>query len=582
MPLFPGINKLSVFGYSDTRAAGRARDPDRERQPELDWILDQYPVWRGLFDGTALEETISHTEDPGKSSDHEDYRWPVRYNLIKSYCMLHAGMLWGRGRTGAEAGDLFEVRIDPKKPGVREVSDWGPRFQDALQYFWSQQGHILRSNGTIQQWAGGAILKISWNPFVPTSVGGIILETIQPEHFYPIWDPLNFEALIAVKIKFPVSKAVALEKYALTEKELEDFSDDDAVPVEEYWDRRRFFIRVGRRGREDGGVYARRPSDGRVLRGENPWRHPITKQGIIPVFYVPRIRTGHFFGESLAADLIGIQEELNKTLADFGDALTRGTHPAFGISDYTGPGSKDRTIPMSRHGAVNLGKTAPGGTPPKVHEFPLPKVPEQTDAFVDRLLNLSESAAGITPAAKGMAQGVKSGLTMALEMLTTANLVDWERSHWEQVIARPGGINEALAVIWWHKGKLTDYSYKVSDAVFGLRNRVEFHPLVPRDRIEVIDEVVRLATARAVSPQEWLRRLGDIEDLDTEMTHLIAFLTWMAQIEAAVAGRAVQVSEPTNPEEPAQALPEVKGETEEPATKQPAKQPEGQKPRQKS
>ena len=580
MSIFPGLTKLGIFSYSDTRVAGQERDPDRSRQPELDWIMDQYPTWRGLFDGTALQETISHTEDPSTSSKHEDYRWPVRYNLVKSYCLLHAGMLWGRGRTGAEAGDLFDIRVDTRKPGVREVSDQGPRLEEALQYFWAQQGHILRASGTIQQWAGGAILKVRWDPGWPTAVGGVVLEMIQPEYFYPVWDPLNYESLLAAKIKFPVNKAVAMEKYGLTEAELKDFEDDDAVPVEEYWDRKQFYVIVGKRAGQ-GGVIARRPFDGKQLEGSNPWKHPVTKQGIIPIFYVPRIRTGHFFGESLAADMIGVQEELNKTLADFGDALTRGTHPAFGLSDFNGPGSKDSVIPISRHGAVNLGNTTPGGSPPKVHEFPLPKVPEQTDAFVTRLLDLSESAAGITPAAKGMSQGAKSGLTMALEMLPTANLVDWERSHWEQAIARPGGINEALAVIWHTKGKVTDRSYKVGEGVFGLLNRVEFRPIVPRDRIEVIDEVVRLATAEAVSPKEWLRRLGDVPDLDEELVDLIAFLTWRAQIEAAVAGRAVKVSKPTNPEEPARALPEVKGETEQPASKQPAKQPQGQS-RQKS
>jgi hypothetical protein len=265
-------------------------------------------------------------------------------------------------------------------------------------------------------------------------------------------------------------------------------------------------------------------------------------------------------------------------LADYGDALTRGAHPAFGISDYNGPGKKKGVLAIPRHGAMNMGSSIPGSNPPKVHEFPKPAVPPQTGEFLERLHSVSENVAGLTPAARGVTQASnKSGIAVALEMLPTTNLVDWERAHWSSAIGGRGGINEICAVIWSRKMKtLPEIVPGVTNSMVGLRQDVKFRPVVPRDRLEIIDEVVRLATARAVSPQEWLKRLGDVEDETEELENLIRFLTGMAAIEAAVAGRGITVSEPENPQEMPKVRPELGPETNA-QTKQPAKQPEGQK-----
>ena len=580
----PGITRLDRSQYADARNPRGSKEPALDQQPQLQWYMDRYPTWRSLYDGTALEETMSATQDPASSSPV--FRWPVRFNLISSYCQLHAGMLWGHGRSGSSSTELFRVRVDPKIPGRKTATEMAPRLQDVLNYFWSRQSHILRANSAIQQWAGGAVIKVSWRPDSRQSVYGIVLETIQPEHFFPIWNPTNFDELYAVKIKFTVSKAVAMARYNLTDAELRRFGDRDRIPVEEYWDAARYYIVLGK-DQGDKGVVARR-EDGSPLKGPNPFIHPRTRRGVIPVHYIPRIRTGGYLGESLAYRLEGIQQEMNKTLADYGDALTRGAHPAMGISDYTGPGSKKEIIAIPRHGALNLGPTAPGGTSPKVHTFPLPQVPPQTGEFLERLHGMSEAVAGLTPAARGVNQGKESGLAIALQMLPTTNLVDWERAHVAQSLAGGGGLHDTLLAIWWSKrgrAAVVDSvlpSLGDSESIFDLDQDIEYAPVIPRDRLDVIDEVVRLSTNPSVSPREWLKRLGDIEDLDEEWENLKEYLIFVAEKEAAVAGRAIKVSEPTNPRNPERAYPTISGETAEPAPKQAPKQPQGVKPQDRS
>lgn len=567
--------------YSDTRTD--KADPERNKQPELDWYMEHYALWRSLFNGTALEEKLSITTDLSTDTEQNEYRWPVRFNLIRSFCLLYAGFMWGRGTTAAKADHLFDIRVNSKVPGRPgpESTDQAKRLQDILTYWWSYWFHTLRPHAATQQWAGGTVVKVAWNPFSPGSVYGIQLQSIQPEHFYPIWNPLNFEEIYGVKIKFFVSKQVAIQQYGITTDELKDYSENSDIPVEESWDRWNYRVSVGKGGtsRDDPGIIARIVGpDGRTekMEGKNPYVSPRTQFGVIPFVYIPRIRTGGFFGDSLAYSLEGLQQETNKTLADYGDALTRGSHPPFGISDYYGAGSKTGVIMVPRHGALNLGHTPATRVPPKIHTFPSPEVPEQTDAFADRLLSLSEVVTGLTPAARGSIDGGGSGFSMAMGFLPTTTVIDWQRGHWSAAITGFGGINEIVETILFNKARELPSIPTVDPGMFSLRQEIEYRPILPRDRTEIIDEVVRLATAKAVSPQEWLKRLGDIEDLDEELMRLLYFLTWYAQIEAAVAGRSIKIKEPVNPENPAQALPQVAGQTEKPKSQQPATQPEGQ------
>ena len=578
---------MKQSAYADMRNQNKP-DPERQRQPRLDWYMERYGTWRSLYEGTALEEKISVLTNLASNTDQQEFRYPVRFNLIRSYCLLYAGLLWGRGTTGKDVGTLFEIRVDSKVPGKAgpEGVKQAKQLEDILSYWWAHWFQVLRPNGTIQQWAGGCVLKVCWHPRSPTSVYGLQLQTVQPEHFYPVWNPLNFEELIAVKIKFEVSRAIAKHQFGLKDSELDEYATGDSISVEEHWDRYNYEVALGkgRKRPDDPGVIARevdRDGNETRLQGKNEYIHPKTGLGVIPFVYVPRLRDGQFFGDSLAYSLEGIQRELNKTLADYGDALTRGAHPPFGISDYHGPSGKDKekqgVILIPKHGALNMGMTPAGRTPSKVHEFPPPDVPPETGNFTDRLLTLSEVASGLTPAARGAVSASKSGVAMAMELLPTTNAVGWERSHWTSAVAGLQGINEIAEVIWLNKGKGISNLPSISPGMLDHLQYLDYRPVVPRDHTEIIDEVVRLATAKAVSPQEWLRRLGDVPDLDEEFVNLVSWLVFTMKAEAAVAGRAIQVTQTTNPENPAAALPEIAGQTEQPKAKQPATQPEGQK-----
>ena len=570
------------------------RDPDSTGETQVTSPHADYPTWRKMFNGEYLKEETPDSPDP--ETGEPIYRWPVRFNLFKAYAMTHAAMLWGRGETGREADNLFDIYVEPEVPGQAYPSlvAAAPAFQDNLKYWWSFNTHILRPCGATQQWAGGCIVKISWNPAHPDAVYGTIAEIIEPEHFFPVPDPLNWGTLLAARIKFKVDVDVAMAKYCLTADQARRGGDGDGkIQVEEYWDRFNFHIKVGK---GDNSFTARLPrwdgTPGERLAGPNPWKHPVTQVGVIPIVYIPRLRTAGFWGDSFVMELEGLVREINKTLADIGDAVTGATHFRGVVADdnfdrgVTKSG-QSRYINMPKDGLFNLGRTPPGGTQGRYWDVKPPDVPAQTPQFMDQMLSMAEHAGQLTPAARGAGSSgsAASGFSKAMEMLPTTNLIDWARSHWARGIAGKQGIHQILGVIWWVKGQYKEARQlnilppMTSFNVLRCRQEMSFRPVIPKDRVAVIQEVTQLVANKIIGPREALRRLGDVKDVPEALDDLWFFLMWMASVDAAVAGHGIKWSGERNVEDgqPPEPVPELTGETAEESPKQPAKQPEGQK-----
>ena len=583
-----GLAPLKEADYADLPGIGTSAYTPTD--DELSYVMGQYSEWRGLYDGTALQETLTTTSKQATAP----LRYPVQVNLVKSYCILHAGMLFGRGRTGRDTERLLTLRANPNVPGRKPMTDAASRLSDILNYFWRSQNSVLRENALIQQWAGGCIIRVSWDPDDPQSVFGVRLDTIQPEHFWPVWSPTNFRKLISVAIRFSVLPEVAVQEYGLTHAQAKEFSENTGrVNVDEVWNQDMYIVLLGKDEKKDG-VVGKWP-DGTEMQGPNPWVHPLTKRGLIPFVYIPRLRDGHFFGLSLASDLKGLQTEFNKSLADYGDALGRASHPNAGISDYTGDGATNtrtaggsKVIAVPPGAIVNLGMTRAGGQSPKIQEFPKAEVPPSTETFIDKLTDSADFSAGLTAAAKGEAPAGTSSTALAASMLPTINLVDWVRDMWTHGIALGGGIDEIAQVIWSTKPELARQGRvpRITPGMFMVSQEVDYRAMIPRDRLEIIDEVVRLATAKVpLSPRNLLARLGDIEDIDEELQLAIGWIMMMAEIEAAVAGRSITIDSPKEtqgelPPDAPGAMPTVKVDPPPavPGTnKQPAKQPQGQK-----
>lgn len=559
-------------------------DPQAKPQDGVAERMAKYPSWRGMFSGSHVNQEL---EGVPSTDNQPNYRWPSRVNLFYTYGMIHAAWMWGRGETSKEADDLFDLALDRKIPGLGgpEMTSSVPTYQEALEYWWSHFQHILRPAAATQMWAGGAFLKVSWNPFHPASVYGCLLEMVDPEFVYPIWDPINFDTLLSVKIVFYVGPAVAIEKYGITERQLRDIVRNDQVRVEEYWSRQQYWIRLG----PDGGqVVARQPTiagqPGEPYQGRNPWINPYTQQAVVPVVYIPRVRTQGFFGDSLMENLEGPVEEMNKALSDIGDALNESTHTNGAVADNHAAGTRGNqqtSFSIPRGELMNLGLTPAGLQQGRIYEFEGGQIPAGGMEYVKQFQTITEQVAMLMPGAKGQSSA-DTGFGAAMEMLPTLYHTDWMRSHWSHGIGGRGQICQILGVMWFVKGQQNAggtflVPQGITPRTLMVRIRTNFRAMIPRDRVATVQEITALAVNKVLPPRELLKRLGDVENIDETLGELIHWIMWLAAWDAAVAGRPVDVGKNMDEEgidkQPAMPLPEVSGPPT-PAIGQPAKQPQ--------
>lgn len=580
----PWTQDWIVGRFGERSISDRPFDPESQSTDEVQVRMDRYATWRSMFTGAHIKQEL--TGVPSKDATTKNYRWPSRLNLFRTYGMIHAAWLWGRAETARESNDLFDLNLDQKVPGIGgpEMTRVVPLYQAALEHWWSFFQHLLRPSGAVQQWAGGTWLKLSWNPFHPAAVYGCLLEVLDPTYVWPVYDPVNFDTLLAVKIVFMVTPAVAVEKYNFSPTQVKELSEGGQVRVIEYWSRTQFYIKLGPEGKEQTArlrTIAGQP--GERLEGTNPWVHPYTNQALIPIFYIPRLRTGGFFGDSLMEELEGPVEEMNKALSDIGDALNDATHTSGFVADNHAAGTRgkqDSTFEVPRGELMNLGITPTGMQQGRYFPSQGADIPTQTDSYLERYQGLTEQVAMLTPGARGQSSAT-TGFGVAMEMLPTLYTVDWARSHWTQSIGGRMGINELLGVIWYHKARQGLYFVPggITPLALMVRQRVNCKAVIPRDRVAIVQELSTMAANKVLPPREILKRLGDVENIEETLGELMYYLMWTAAWDAAVAGRPVKIGRDPRgaPEQRVpMPLPEVSGPTM-PAVKQPGTAPGQQK-----
>lgn len=535
-----------------------------------------YGEWRSKFRGTYSSQTQDNAASP---STEKNYRWPTRANLYKTYCLLHATALWGRS-DGPRDLNLFELEIDKTIPGLggREMVEAAPALRDALAYWWGHFRQVVRLASITQQWAGGSILKLSWNPGHPSAVYGAVLEHIEPENFIPVWDPINCDVLHAAKIAFYVPPPVAVEKYGAGMAAAEEMARNGMILVTETWTRSEFRIMLG-----EGQDQRLAKFNGKPWMGPNPWKSPVSNSAIIPIWYIPRFRTEGFYGDSLVADLGGSVDEYNKALSDIGDALNEASHISGVVADNHAAGARTQqaqSIPLPAGDLLNLGITPPGGTQGKYWPVAAPDVPPITDKYVERLNSLLDALSFVTPSMRGESTSA-SGYALTVNMLPTLYLVDSMRDAWVNAIVGRGGINECLGTMWLLNQDLREAGLDIPGGItpraLKAQQHMKMRHMVPRDRLQTIQEIAQLAANKILPPRELIARLGDIDDVDAVTQERLEGLVVEWLWEAAVAGRELKVNaKPLETGEDAERqplpLPEVVGEPGQ-AVKRPATQP---------
>lgn len=455
-----------------------------------------WPVWSGqqnlyndfnyYFSGKVFTE-YSISQDP-----EGPLMYPLKINIYRAVCEALSSSLWG-----AYEEDLIQFRVDPKDRGGK-VSDAGrknaSRVQRLINDIWldNSRDTLLASASLSQAKYGGVYLRCLWTGT------RIKIDALPANMCFPVWSPVDVNQLLALIMAYKMSIKAATEAFALRP---DPAREDDVLVVEEWTDG---FHKIW----VDGET---------VKHTENPY-------GFIPYEYIPtRRELETYYGTPPGECIMGIQDEINKRLADIGDYLNYSAHPIRWVRDYKGDVEED--LPVGPDVVWDMGRTTNAQAKPEVGTLDANPVPPGTFEYMNQVMGLMQDVVHIPPVALGKDEGSqRSALTLIVRMWPLIQSIKTSRVYWQSGLQR---LNDKMLRI------VATYGEGVSEDLVGHKSYAEWSPIQPKDRAALVEETVRLVEAYLKSPESALKDL-DVLEPEIEMDQIRSWMKEMSKTNVVV------------------------------------------------
>jgi hypothetical protein len=237
--------------------------------------------------------------------------------------------------------------------------------------------------------------------------------------------------------------------------------------------------------------------------------------GVVPVVYIPHIRTNRFRGESVITEMVkGIVREINLREADVGDAVSEDTHNYIWVRNVRGSLS---TVQIGDgRPIVNLGSTSGltgNESNPDMQAVNNKSASSPILDFNKSLYDLYRIEVNHPAVADGVDQGSqRSSVTLNARMWPLTSHVETERIFWSVGMAT---LAHCMLIIMANK---EIYGIKKDD--LNAEFVIEWSPMLPRDREAIIQEVAIRAKNKVGSRKHLMSILGDTQDLDAELEQI--------------------------------------------------------------
>ena len=398
--------------------------------------------------------------------------------------------------------------------------------EDALNMIWQQSNarSIQMEAFNICQWMYGVVFQLLlveredllW-PFQ--------IRVHTPDYFMPIWSADDPEHLIEAWIIRYITPEEALLTY---EVKLEDKEKTNVVYVE-HWREKDYRITV----------------NGKPIKGFSSEGYNEHKFGRVPLWYVPAMRDGSYWGAfSVIEKIAGLSREYNARLGDVGDAIYLNVNRKRWIKNAlhtpTVKTTTDGVKVYDMGQGHNLGKN-----PPEITFEEAPNVnPSITKYYMDIWSQMIRECS-LSPIVFGEDEGSqRSGMTLAFRMWPMTALTGGERSFFSVAFNSIGQTLFNMIVDNRESPMLkTIFALMdVPDFPEGAKHFIsighQWHPQIPRDAAELIQNTLALTggelldkiSGREVlqlrNPELIEKRLAEQKQRDSEL----------AQAQAPVGG----------------------------------------------
>jgi hypothetical protein len=469
--------------------------------------LQRYMRYWDHFTGQIWEETVPDEED---DDGNPVLRYPLQINYIKTVSIKQNAVLWGE--TSDTLPALAPIRVQPKRARRdddvdEEAKRRAEELENLINDVWEEnQGAALQQEGgLISQFLGGVVYQISWKGMSFELQNGINIEIVLPDFFMPVWNTGKPDDLLEVWIawRVPAREAALRFNYKPTGD-----GGNDPMYVQ-HWTKDEYSLYIADQPLELDGI--------RFEHLPNPF-------SIVPFVYIPRRRVANYFGLSIVDDLEGLARELNSRVADMGDIIRETAQRDTFIRNVTN-NIKTRDIGGLRP-AVDLGNNGPGQEQPDVFNIDPPTLSEGLTKFPNTLSEQFSNDSGVPPIAYGIDEGSqRSALTLATRFWPLTSEARSQRNHWGVGLKRIAQIIGVIAMTKNLRGITLDH-------LMGIRMKVSWAAMIPRDTELTLNMVVSLMGQWALDPETALEKLDIVDDPLEVIEKAKVFFQWKAEQEA--------------------------------------------------
>lgn len=443
------------------------------------------------------------------------YRFPLRINILRDFARKHASVLFG------EVADGPDPLVEAKVAARRSLSDDIPseeetkfaRFcENLINEVWMQShGRAIQlEGGELSQFLGGHYYQITWEPNSIDEKDWLIpigIRSWKADFVLPIWstDYWNLEQVYLVK---QIDSALAQSEFGIE-------ATPPYVTYVEYWDKYTYSIWLNNVPLErDGVIY-------KDL--ENPFRQ-------VPVFYIPHLREGSFYGSSHVPDLAGLIQEYNASMADLSDTISDGND----LTTYIRNSNKRTKVELPNgRDAVDLGMQNPSiNQPPDAwREDPI-SISDGLTKHPDNIHDQIRRSGFVPPVAEGEDEGSqRSGITLDIRFWPITSHTKMERTNWETGLTLIDKFILKIVDImeYWQELGATNVPDKFMKKISISQ---KWSPQIPRDRNSLVNELItRLGTPGAISQEKFLEDIGDVENIPEEIKNSREFAEWLFSVQ---------------------------------------------------
>jgi len=466
-----------------------------EKQEEYSKLCDWY-------DGTALDADIQEQSE-GDAID----LYPVKINPIRGACLKHSYALFGEFPEGLSGPP---IRFAPLS-GEDGVTESDAHMAESIvnRMWWENYGGAqMMENGLLSQIYGGCIFALSYRPDDKSRSVPIRVDRILPTEFVGIPSDYNPWILKEAWIVRRITPKTALE-YGVQ-------LAADGYWIEE-WTTKKHSVRINT---EYLAIDILNGKGEYVYNEANPYN-------VVPVTYIPHIRSGRFWGESLITPAAqGLVKEMNLRLGDIGDAVNDESHGILVMRNVRGTPRMIRITDDLE--VLNIGSTQNLSTQEQQPDMFNVRKSSVSSTMVDLNNELNRHfrrEVSVPAIADGEDEGSqRSSLTLNIRLWPLISHTRLERMNWTTGLSI---INSVALKMLETKNKLG-----VTESVARVPMKARWYPSLPRDREQVVAEAVQRIVNGLGSPEQLIQLFGDVEDPEVEIDRIVAWLETDAKIKA--------------------------------------------------